>query len=230
MSRIKTALPIAAATAVSLFSAAPALAADRDHDGMSDRWEQRYHVTKARFDADRDGLSNLGEFRLKTDPRKADTDHDGITDGAEKRLGTDATTPRKGGDDGVAAVASFAAEIVTFSLEDGRTVTATVTEDTRVECRVEHARSPVAVAARHGGRDEEPQVDDSGPGNAQDREQQAAEAPAAADEPEVDNSGPGNAEDRCTPEEIAGASVRKAELRLGEHGVVLTRLELVAIR
>src|SRR3954452_6114667 len=156
MSRIKTALPIAAATAVSLFSASPALAADRDHDGMSDRWEKRHHVTKARFDADRDGLTNLGEFRLKTNPRKADSDRDGITDGAEKRLGTDATSPARGGNDGVEAVASFAEGIVTFTLADGRTVTASITEDTRVECRIEHARSPVAVAAGHGGRVEEP--------------------------------------------------------------------------
>src|SRR4051812_30270480 len=127
MSRIKTALPIAAATAVSLFSASPALAADRDHDGMSDRWEKRHHVTKARFDADRDGLTNLGEFRLKTNPRKADTDRDGITDGAEKRLGTDATGPRQG----VEAGAALAEGGVTLTLADGPPVAASVTHDTR---------------------------------------------------------------------------------------------------
>src|SRR4051812_20122773 len=156
MSRIKTALPIAAATAVSLFSAAPALAADRDHDGMSDRWEKRHHVTKARFDADRDGLSNLGEFRLKTNPRKADSDGDGISDGAEKRMGTDATSPpRGGGQDGVEAAASFPETLVPFPPADGRTVTASITDDPRVEGRVEHARAPVAFAARHGVRDDE---------------------------------------------------------------------------
>jgi hypothetical protein len=242
MSRItKSILPLAAATVASLAVASPALAADRDHDGMRDSWEQHYHVTNPRFDADRDGVSNLGEFRAHTNPRKADTDGDGISDGAEKRIGTDATSPRRGDGDGLQAVASIADDLVTFTLADGRTVTAIVTDATRVECRVEKARPavpPVAAAARHGGPDNSAQVDNSGPGNAQDRPQQASDAPlGAGDVPAdpsaqapVDNSGPGNAADRCTPDELDGATVRKAEMRLGADGVVLTRLELVAIR
>jgi hypothetical protein len=243
MSRFtKSILPFAAATVASLAVTSPALAADRDHDGMRDSWEKHYHVANPRLDPDHDGISNLAEFRAHTNPRKADSDGDGISDGAEKRLGTDATSsPHGGGPNDLQAVASLADDLVTFTLGDGRTVTARLTGDTRVECRVEQGKpavAPVAAAARHGGPDDSPRLDNSGPGNAQDRPVQPATAPlGAADAPadpgaqgQVDNSGPGNAADRCTPEEMDGATVRKAEMRLDDDGVVLTRLELVAYR
>src|SRR3954468_2680414 len=204
MSRITFALPLAAAAL--LTTAAPALAArgDHDRDGMPDRWEKRHHVTVARFDADRDGLTNVGEYRTRTDPRKADTDRDGLRDGAEKRLGTD---PRKADSDGdgvrdgrehPGAVASFADGVLTLTLTDGRVVTARVTDETEIDCEVvaAPADAPVAAAARHGVREEEDADDDnSGPGNAEDRD----------DEQDVDNSGPGDVEDRTAAEDETAA-------------------------
>jgi hypothetical protein len=66
-----------------------AVARDRDHDRLSDRWEKRYRLStvkkSARGNPDRDGLRNLGEFRRRTHPRRKDTDRDGLRDGAEVR-------------------------------------------------------------------------------------------------------------------------------------------------
>ena len=63
---------------------------DRDHDGMPNKWEKRYHLnprkkSDARRDYDRDGLSNLAEYRSRTKPRDADSDNDGVKDGDEDR-------------------------------------------------------------------------------------------------------------------------------------------------
>src|SRR5438093_11838784 len=55
--------------------------ADRNHNGMPDRWERRFRVHKATADPHRDGVTNIGEFHNGTSPRDADTDNDGISDG-----------------------------------------------------------------------------------------------------------------------------------------------------
>jgi hypothetical protein len=61
--------------------------ADRNHDGIADKWERRNHlslrVNQAKRDQDKDGLNNLGEFRAHTNPRDADTDSDGVSDANE---------------------------------------------------------------------------------------------------------------------------------------------------
>ena len=66
---------------------------NRDHDGLPDRWEQRYGLSttknSAKGDPDRDGLRNRREYRLRTNPRKRDTDGDGYDDRVEVRAGTD---------------------------------------------------------------------------------------------------------------------------------------------
>ena len=36
--------------------------ADRNHNGMPDRWEHKFRVHKAKADPDRDGVTNIGEF------------------------------------------------------------------------------------------------------------------------------------------------------------------------
>ncbi|MEI6361236.1 MAG: hypothetical protein WCP95_03795 [Actinomycetes bacterium] len=75
--------------AATLVLAVPAMASssDADHDGMSNRWEVRYHLDARRpnalADADHDGLANLAEFRLGTNPRDKDSDNDGTFDGLE---------------------------------------------------------------------------------------------------------------------------------------------------
>src|SRR5436853_4297503 len=80
MYRLRATLPLAAATVVSLTTAAPALAyhpsvRDRDHDGMPDRCERRHHARHPDLDPDHDGLTNLQEYRTGHDPRRADNPH-----------------------------------------------------------------------------------------------------------------------------------------------------------
>jgi hypothetical protein len=75
---------------------------DRDHDGLPDRWERKYHLSiaspSANRDPDRDRLTNRREMRRRTHPRRADTDHDHLRDGAEVRRFD--TNPRKPDTDG----------------------------------------------------------------------------------------------------------------------------------
>src|SRR5436305_5447102 len=73
---------------VAVLMAVPATAMakshDRDHDGLPDKWEHKFHLSthhnSAKGDPDHDGLNNMGEFRAGTNPRRADTDGDGIND------------------------------------------------------------------------------------------------------------------------------------------------------
>lgn len=59
--------------------------ADRDRDGLSDRYEVRVSKTSPRRkDTDRDRLRDRYELRVsKTSPRRRDTDRDGLSDGDE---------------------------------------------------------------------------------------------------------------------------------------------------
>jgi hypothetical protein len=85
---------------IAVWIAAPsasALARDRDHDGLPDRWERRHGLSTSHrsglTDLDHDKLKTRREFRLRTNPRKRDTDGDRLTDGAEvKRY---KTNPRR---------------------------------------------------------------------------------------------------------------------------------------
>ena len=83
-------------------AASGAVARDRDHDGLPDRWERRHHIStskkSAKKDPDHDRLRNMREFRLRTNPRSKDTDRDGLRDRAEVRRYH--TNPRKRDTDG----------------------------------------------------------------------------------------------------------------------------------
>ncbi|MCU1350872.1 MAG: Replicase polyprotein 1a [Acidimicrobiales bacterium] len=79
-----SAMPASAATS----RPAAAKAADRDRDGMPDKWEKANRLnpndkSDAGRDADKDGLTNVAEFRKGGNPRSSDSDHDGIKDGRE---------------------------------------------------------------------------------------------------------------------------------------------------
>lgn len=79
-------------------TAAHAGGADRDRDGLPDRYERSHGLNPndprdAAKDKDGDGLSNLREFRVGTDLRKQDTDRDGDDDGDEVKDGSASTDP-----------------------------------------------------------------------------------------------------------------------------------------
>jgi hypothetical protein len=92
--RIATALPVA--LVITLVASSPVTAADRDGDGLRDKFETNWGLTDPdRRDSDRDGvvdsaedldddrLGNLGEQRFGTDPGSPDSDGDGTLDGDE---------------------------------------------------------------------------------------------------------------------------------------------------
>ncbi len=81
---------------LTVLAAAPVAAADRDGDGLTDGFEQRFGVTSPNeMDSDQDGvvdgaedhdgdrLANHAEQRFGLNPRRADTDGNGVLDGAE---------------------------------------------------------------------------------------------------------------------------------------------------
>jgi len=146
-----------------------ALAADRDHDGLPDRWERRHHLStahgSANKDPDRDHVDNGNEFRERTSPRDRDTDGDGRRDGREDadhdRLSNraeDATgndpRDRDTDDDGVSdgreragVVLSFDDGLLTLDLANGGSLLGLVTDETKVKCISERA-----AERRHRGR------------------------------------------------------------------------------
>lgn len=83
--------------ALLMIFAVPALAKDRNKDGLPDGWEKQNHlslkVKQHKRDQDRDKLNNRSEFKYKTNPLKADTDGDGLKDGEEIDEDTDPRDP-----------------------------------------------------------------------------------------------------------------------------------------
>ena len=123
---------------------ASAMAKDRNHDRIPDKWEKRHHLSlhanQARTDQERDGLRNLAEFRQHTDPRDADTDNDGLEDGDEHKLGHDATDDDsdhdgiEDGDENTGTVKSFAGGVLTIAHAGGGELSGAVTDATEIEC------------------------------------------------------------------------------------------------
>ena len=112
------------ALALGLGAIATASAKDRNHDRIPDRWERSYDlslkVNQAKRDQDRDSLVNRDEYRAGTNPREADTDNDGTED-ADEGAGTITAWDPETGE-------------LTINLFGGDSVTATVTDETRIQC------------------------------------------------------------------------------------------------
>ena len=136
-----------------------AVARDRDHDGLPDKWERQHHLStkrnSANGDADRDRVDNRNELQEGTAPKdrdsdndrrpdgREDSDRDGLNNAAEDATGND---PRKRDTDGdglrdgrdtngvITSIDGFA---VTIALARGGSVTALVSEDTELECESE---------------------------------------------------------------------------------------------
>jgi hypothetical protein len=181
--RRKFALAMTLAVAASLMLAGGALAKDRNHDRIPDRWEKRHHLSlhhkQGKRDQDHDGLKNRAEFKARLDPRDADTDDDGIEDG----------------DENAGTVESFENGLLTIKLVSGRSLTATVNDETEIEC------DPTAGDDRGHDEGDDDQGDD--------------DRSLADDEPGDDD---GDDAERCGIEAlVAGAKVLEAELEV-EHG------------
>ena len=145
-------LVIAIAAIGAALIASPAQAAkDRNHDRISDRWEQRHGLSlerdQAARDQDDDGLRNLGEFKARFDPRDDDSDNDGVEDA----------------DEGAGTISSFdaASEELVIDAFVGPDLTGRVTAHTEIECEGdEQGEDHHGDHSGPGGGDD----DDSGPG------------------------------------------------------------------
>lgn len=87
MKRLTLTLALLACALLVPAAALAARPADRNHDGLPDRWERAHRlslkVNQGPRDQDRDGLNNRQEYADHTDPRNADSDDDGVRDGFE---------------------------------------------------------------------------------------------------------------------------------------------------
>src|SRR4051794_1329722 len=237
-------LLLALAAAVALL-ALPAVsqARDRDHDGLPDKWEKKFHLSihknSANADPDRDRVDNANEFRERTNPRRRDTNRNGRPDGREDRdrdhlnnaaedvTGNDPVdrdTDNDGIEDGreqAGVVSSFntATGDLTIDLANGGSVTGKVTDATEVECETENeAEDHSNVSASHDGES----GDDSGDRSGDDR---------GENENEVENEHGDRGEregDQCPAGSLRqGARVHEAELNVLASGPVWEKIELL---
>jgi hypothetical protein len=198
--------------------------ADRNRDGLPDRWERRYglslRVKQAKLDPDHDGLNNKGEFAAGTNPRKADSDNDGLRDGAEQKVGTSPTNRDSDGDgtpDGqedAGKVVSFENGVLTIALARGGTVSGKVTDATEIDCQSAPTTTPTTTTATtsSNGADDGPahdQGDDHGRRHGDD---------------ESGDDGQSN----CTTADLQpNAVVHEAELKLVDGTAVFKQVELI---
>lgn len=194
--------------------AASARGGDRNGDRIPDRWERSHRlslkVNQARRDTDRDGLNNRGEWRSHSDPRDRDSDDDGIKDG----------------DENAGTVASFTDGVLTITLAQGGELSATVDEDTEIEC---HTSADLRSRAHRSSGD-----DNSGPGNADDHGDEHGDHEHGDDEHGDDDDGDDAHEhgddddDRCGADQLkAGTVVHEAELEVTSKGKHWEELELI---
>jgi hypothetical protein len=219
---------------LALPAGAMAKSRDRDHDGLPDKWEHKFHLSthhkSGKGDPDKDGLNNRGEFKSKTNPRKADSDRDGINDanddqdddGVDNRdEQSEGTNPcdRDSDDDGVhdgdevgGTIVSFVEDsakpgtgVLTIKLADDSTISGKVDSTTEIECR---------TAGVHGDRHDRHGSDDgpnhdAGDDNGGDRSGSGHSGDDSGDNGEGDDD-----ESNCTTADLtAGTAVHEAELK-----------------
>ena len=173
---------VAAAGALALMLAAfggTAVAKDRNHDQIPDKWEKRFHlslrVDQSNRDQDRDKVDNLNEFQEGTNPRDKDSDNDGRADGREDsdhdglnnrgedesaNLPDDRDTDNDGvrdGNENAGMIASFDGTTLVIDLAGGGQASGTIDATTRIECENED---------EHEADDNRGPGPNSGPGNA----------------------------------------------------------------
>ena len=194
--RLKATL-VASALALVAF-AAPAMASAKDvnRDRIPDRWEKAnklsLKVDQRKKDQDTDGLRNRGEWLAGTDPRDADTDGDGVTD-VEENAGAISAWDATSGD-------------LTVELYSGGSITATVTEWTRVKCEevVDPPADPVQGVSRR---------DDHGHGHGHGDEH--------GDDDHFQQSA-------CSVDDLAvGVVVHEAEVEFDSTGATFEKIEIV---
>ncbi len=218
-----------------------ARAADRNRDGLPDKWEKRYKlslkVNQALRDQDADGVVNRSEYTAGTNPRKADSDNDGVDDGSEdlgRVLSFDATT-----------------SVLKITDASGDTLSATVDEGTEIECVTDAVTGPIvgppsASSARRGegprggsggnsgpNRDRDDDGDDDGDDGDDyddgDGDEGRDDDDDYEDHPDGEDPSGDDGEyvDCGTEVLVAGAVVHEAALRLSATGKQWLKIEIV---
>src|SRR5690349_11096160 len=222
-------LSVAVAGALALLLAAlggTAVAKDRNHDRIPDKWEKRHHlslnVDQSNRDSDRDKVDNRNEFQEGTNPRDKDSDDDGRKDGREdsdrdglNNMGEDDSSnlpnDRDTDDDGVrdgeenaGTIASFDGTTLVINLAGGTgQVSGTVTAATEIKCESEDSHELTDRSDDRSGRGK------------------ASAASHGADDPPGDEHGGdrGGADDRlCSGTVAAHGRVRREKLRSAGAG------------
>jgi hypothetical protein len=191
--------------------------ADRNHNGIPDRWERKFRVHSATADPDHDGVTNIGEFHNGTNPRDADSNNNGIEDGQD-----DAN------DDGIAdgqeqsgTIVSFDSGVLTVSLVNGDTLKGTVDNGTEIECD-----NPTQTTTTAASRD------DGGDSNSGDQTSSMPSSTSGDDETQGDDDQGDNNDDQgdnssCGTDALtAGTIVKEAELHLTSAGAVFDKVDL----
>jgi hypothetical protein len=202
--------------------------ADRNRDGLPDRWERRHrlslNVKQARRDPDRDGLNNLREYRAKTHPRKADTDGDGVRDGAEVRYGLN-PRHRDSDHDGVGdgheqagRIDSFEEGILTISLAAGGQITGLAGEFTNVRCKTPDA----PVKTEYDGDDPA----DDGVGEELVDDLPGRDVPAGDGKDDGDGDEVVDGDGCTTAHLVPGALVREASMKLTDGQALFREITL----
>ncbi len=232
------AFSVAAAGALALTVVAfggSAVAKDRNHDHIGDKWEKKFHlslkVDQANKDQDRDHVDNLNEFQEGTSPRDRDSDNDGRKDGREdadhglNNMGEDQTanlpddqdTDNNGvmdGEENPGTIASFDGTTLTIDIAGGGQVSGTVDASTRIRCRTEDEQENENEVEHQGGDDNAVMAshdgddDNSGPGSGDDQSGDRSNGPGVA----------------CTTADLTpGTPVHEAEL----EGTTFEKVDLV---
>jgi hypothetical protein len=202
---------------LALPGAAAAKRADRNHDGIPDRWEKRHHlsleVNQAHRNQDHEGLNNREEFENGTNPRAADTDNDGLTDAEDIEAGDDPTnadTDNDGIEDGnedAGTIVSFDGTTLTINLFGGGTMSGMVTESTEIKCDGSHGGSAQA------SEDSESSEEDQGDGE-------------ASDSQASDSEGSGGGSTCTSANLVPGATVQEAQASETPTGSVFDEVKL----
>jgi hypothetical protein len=189
--------------------------ADRNHNGIPDRWEHRFRVHKATADPDRDGVTNIGEFHNGTNPRDADTDNDGINDGQD-----DANDDGiNDGDEQSGTIVSFDAgtSTLTVTLVNGDSLKGTIDGGTEIECD-----DSTTASTRHDGGDDNSGEIESG----DDNPTSSTSGSTSGDSEDQGDDDQGENSNCGTDALTAGTIVKEAELHLTSAGAVFDKVEL----
>jgi hypothetical protein len=208
MKTLKLVVIGALAAAFMMVPAAAMASRDRDHDGLPDKWEKKFHLSthknNAKGDPDRDHLSNRKEFKFGLNPRKADSDGDRTPDNEEQ----------------AGVVRSFTGGVLTIDELNGGSVSGNVDNRTEIECgdRNEVEDDDANDDNDSGRRDHEDGAGDTG----------QSETEAGDNENENEQGDDDQGLNQCsTADLVPGARVHEAELNVNSTGHHFEKIELM---